>query len=127
MFFSTLPLFVLYCVLSLDYGVYLLWLFKPWFERGLLYIYSSQVFGQEVFVQQALRAWLAQIKPSWFASLSWLRFSLRRVFYLPASQLEGLSGDKRTARLRILHQTSDDNNYWWLLIFLHWEFFITIS
>jgi hypothetical protein len=127
MFFSTLPLFILCCVLSPDYGVYLLWLFKPWFERGLLYIYSRQVFGQRVSVQQALRAWPAQIKPSWFASLSWLRFSPSRAFDLPVAQLEGLSGDKRTARLRVLHQTSDDNNYWWLLICLHWELFITIG
>lgn len=122
---STLPFFIVCTLLSPEYGVYFLWLLKPWFEKGLLYIYSRQVFGQQVSAVEALKAWPSQIKVYWLASITWQRFSPSRGFDLPVAQLEGLKGEKRAVRLRLLHQTSDDNSYWWLLICLHWELFIT--
>ncbi|MEP2653633.1 MAG: hypothetical protein ABJH06_16775 [Paraglaciecola sp.] len=124
---STLPIFIVCTLLSPEYGVYLLWLLKPWFERGLLYIHSRQVFGQHVSVFEALKAWPSQMKIYWLASITWQRFSPSRGFDLPVAQLEGLKAEKRKARLRLLHQTTDDNSYWWLLICLHWELFITFG
>ncbi|WP_289029632.1 hypothetical protein [uncultured Paraglaciecola sp.] len=124
---STLPIFIVCTLLSPEYGVYFLWLLKPWFERGLLYIHSRQVFGQQVSVVDALKAWPSQIKVYWLASITWQRLSPSRGFDLPVAQLEGLKGEKRKARLRLLHQTTDDNSYWWLLICLHWELFITFG
>ncbi|MFT4937868.1 MAG: hypothetical protein ACI88A_000890 [Paraglaciecola sp.] len=124
---SSLPFFILVNLISMEYGMLLLWLFKPWFERGLLFILSRQVFGEQVSVVQALKVWPQQIKPLWFSSITWRRLSTTRAFDLPVAQLEGLSGSKRVSRLKILHQTSDDNSSWWLIICVHWELFIVLG
>ena len=127
MFLATLPFFIILNFLSLEYGMLVLWLFKPWFERGLLYIYSRQVFGQPVSIKETFSAWPSQIRPLWLASVTWLRLSPSRAFDLPVSQLEGLSGERRASRLRVLHQTNDDNTGWWTLICVHWEGFILLG
>lgn len=124
---STLPLFLVCNLLSYEYGMLLLWWLKPLFERGLLYIYSRQVFGQEVSITEVLKAWPAQLKLSWFASLTWRRLSTHRSFDLAVTQLEQLAGEKRRSRLRVLHQSHDDKNTWWTIICAHWEAFIILG
>lgn len=123
----TLPAFVIVNLISIDFAMLILWVFKPWFERGLLYIYSRQVFGEQVTALQALQAWWTQIKPLWFSSITWRRLSPSRAFDAPVAQLEGLTGDRRQQRLAVLHRTSDDNTTWWMMICVHWELFIVVA
>ena len=127
MLLATLPFFIVLNFISTEYGMFLLWLLKPWFERGLLYIYSREVFGQRVTISETLKAWPSQIKPLWLASITWLRLSPSRAFNLPVAQLEGLTGERRASRLRVLHQTNDNNTGWWTVICAHWEFFIILG
>ncbi len=127
MLLATLPFFIVLNFLSLEYGVFVLWLFKPWFERGLLFIFSREVFGQKVTVSETFKAWPSQIKPMWLVSITWLRLSPSRAFNLPVAQLEGLTGERRSSRLRVLHQTKDNNTAWWTIICAHWEGFIIMG
>lgn len=124
---ATAPLFVILCLLNLNYGPILIWLLKPLFERGLLYIFSREVFGQSVSAREALKAWPAQLKNLWFSSITWRRLSPTRGFDLAVIQLEGLTGQARANRLRVLHHSKDDNSAWWLIICVHWEMFLVIA
>ncbi len=124
---ATAPLFLLACFISPEFGPLLIWLCKPLFERGLLYIYSRRVFGEEVSAKQALINWPKQLKKMWFSSITWRRLSPSRGFDLAVVQLEGLTGEARSKRLTVLHKTTDDNSGWWLFICLHWEVFFLIG
>lgn len=120
----TLPVFLIANLVSLEYGMILLWLTKPLYERGLLYIFSRRVFGEMTTAKEALKAWPSQLKNMWLSSISWRRFGPSRGFNLAVTQLEGLTGGARSKRLQVLHRTEDDNAAWWTIICLHWEMFI---
>lgn len=126
-FVTTFPLFLLACLISPEYGLILIWLCKPLFERGLLYIFSRKVFGEEVTVKQAVSQWPRQLKNMWFSSITWKRLSPSRGFDLAVAQLEGLTGYSRSRRLLVLHKSTDNNSGWWLFICLHWEMFFLIG
>ncbi len=78
------------------------WWLKPLYDRLPLFILSRALFGERPTLKQALRAWPSQMKAQWFANLTWRRFSPWRSFHLPVTQLEGLNGKSRTARLNVL-------------------------
>lgn len=123
----TFPVFVLCQLVSVEFGIFILWWCKPLFERGLLYIFSRQVFGQQISASNAIKAWPSQLKLNWFQSITWRRFSPSRGFDLAVTQLEQLTGEKRASRLAVLHRTADNNNAWWLIICVHWELFILMG
>lgn len=126
-FMTTFPLFLIACLISPEFGPILIWLCKPLFERGLLYIFSRKVFGEEVTVKQAIFNWPRQLKKMWFSSITYRRFSPSRGFDLAVVQLEGLTGVPRSRRLSVLHKTTDNNSGWWLIICVHWEMFFLIG
>lgn len=123
-FMITAPLFIILHFLTVEYAMLIMWLFKPWYERGLLHIYSRQVFGEKVTASETLKAFPRLLKPMWLSSVTWRRLAPSRAFDLAVLQLEGLTGEKRKNRLQILHRTSDDNTAWWLIICAHWELFV---
>lgn len=120
----TLPVFVLLTVLLWDspsLAVLIFWWLKPAFERLPLYILSTALFAEPPTLKQALRQWPRLLKPQLFASLTWRRFSLTRSFVMPVIQLEGLSGDERQARLRVLLQRDAGAARWLTVIGAHLE------
>ncbi|WP_395339477.1 hypothetical protein PN836_014645 [Ningiella sp. W23] len=123
----SLPVFGLAFWFSPSIAILIFWLLKPWFERGLLFILSREVFNQRVSILQVLRAWPSQIKARWFASISYARLAPSRSFDAPVAQLEKLTGEKRSKRLSVLHQSKDDNSGWWTICCVHWELFLLIS
>jgi len=82
----------------------LFWWLKPLFERLPLHIFSRALFGQTPTLYEALRALPRLLWPQLLASLLWRRFSPWRSFTQPVSQLEGLKGKSRRARLNVLSQ-----------------------
>jgi len=123
----TLPIFILLVLFDIQWGLLLFWLFKPWYERGLLYILSRTVFGAKVSIKQALLALPSQIKPLWFSSVTYRRLAPSRSFDMAVAQLENLSGERRTNRLKVLHKSRDDNTSWWTICCVHWESFLAIA
>lgn len=115
------PFFIFSCFLSLEWGLLIFWLFKPWYERGLLFILSRAVFSNFINLKTALLAWPEQIKPLWFASITYRRLAPSRSFDMAVTQLERLSGKKRANRLNVLHRSKDDNTGWWTVLCVHWE------
>ena len=123
----TLPIFALLIFMSIEWGLILFWLLKPWYERGLLYILSRTVFGGKVSVKQTLLALPSQIKPLWFSSVTYRRLAPSRSFDMAVTQLEKLSGERRSKRLRVLHKSADNNTTWWTLCCVHWESFLALA
>ena len=85
------------------YGLFLLWWLKPLYDRALLHVLSRAVFGETVNGRGVLSAipnllWRSGL----FRALTWGRFSPRRSFKLPIWQLEGVTGQARRLRLRVL-------------------------
>ena len=120
----TLPVYALLMVLLWEWPslvVILFWWLKPAFDRLPLYILSKALFGETPTLKQALRQWLALLKPQLLASLTWRRLSLSRSFLMPVVQLEGLAGEAREQRLRVLLQRNGGAAQWLTIIGVHLE------
>jgi hypothetical protein len=88
---------------SYMYGMHLLWWLKPLYDRVLLHVLSRAVFGETVGWRGVLRAMPGLLRHSGlFRALTWGRFSPKRSFKLPMWQLEGVTGQARSRRLRSL-------------------------
>ena len=120
----TLPVFALLSLLLWDspsLAMFLFWWLKPAFDRLPLYILSKALFGETPTLKQALRQWPALLKPQLLASLTWRRLSLSRSFLMPVVQLEGLDGEAREQRLRVLLQRNRGAAQWLTVIGVHLE------
>ncbi|WP_347901685.1 DUF4129 domain-containing protein [Pseudomonas purpurea] len=120
----TLPVFGLLSLLLWDspsLALLIFWWLKPAFERLPLYILSTALFDETPSLKQALRQWPRLLKPQLLASLTWRRFSLSRSFVMPVMQLEGLGGQARQQRLRVLQQHNTSAARWLTVIGVHLE------
>lgn len=120
----TLPVFALLSLLLWDspnIALLLFWWLKPAFDRLPLYILSQALFGDTPTLKQALCQWPRLLKPQLLASLTWRRLSLSRSFIMPVMQLEGLSGQARQQRLRVLQQRNNGASIWLTVIGVHLE------
>ncbi|MFC3606314.1 DUF4129 domain-containing protein [Stutzerimonas tarimensis] len=120
----TVPLFLLLSLLCWRHpglALVLFWWLKPLYERLPLYILSRALFGATPSTQQALRAFPAQLRHQWLASLTWRRLSPTRSFDLPVVQLEGLSGEARRQRLGLLGQRDSGTASWLTVVGFHLE------
>jgi len=120
----TLPVYALLTLLLWDSPslvVFLFWWLKPAFERLPLYILSKALFGETPTLKQALRQWPALLRPQLLASLTWRRLSLSRSFLMPVVQLEGLAGEERQQRLRVLLQRNGGAAQWLTILGVHLE------
>ncbi|MCL6703534.1 DUF4129 domain-containing protein [Pseudomonas sp. T1.Ur] len=120
----TLPVYALLSLLLWDSPslvVFVFWWLKPAFDRLPLYIVSKALFGESPTLKQALRQWPALLKPQLLASLTWRRLSLSRSFLMPVVQLEGLAGEAREQRLRVLLQRNGGAAQWLTIIGVHLE------
>lgn len=123
----SLPVLVIGLLIDENYGVLLFWLFKPLYERGLLFVLSREVFSARVTTLQALKAFPSLLRKMWFSTITWRRLSVSRSFNLPVVLLEGLTGEKRKNRLRVLHNSTDNNTGWWTTICFLWEFMLLFA
>jgi hypothetical protein len=86
-------------------GWVVIWWFKPYYDRVVLWVLSRAVFGGDASLK-ALRAAVPGLlrRTQLFRDLSYRRFNLQRSFDLPVAQLEGQQGSARRERLRHLHK-----------------------
>jgi len=93
---------VLYFLIG-HFGVtlFVLWWLKPLFDRPVLHVLGSAVFGNVPTVWATLRA--LPRTPGLIASLTLYRFDFARSFNLPVWHLENLRGGAARARARVLH------------------------
>lgn len=82
----------------------LLWWLKPVFDRFVLHVLSRAVFGAVPGVSETVRAWRDILRDGAWADLTYRRFTMRRSFRLPISQLEGPSSKSVSERAAVLGQ-----------------------
>jgi hypothetical protein len=81
-----------------------LWWLKPWLGRGVVFVLSRKVFGQEAGVLDFLVRWREVHRRGVPASLLWRRFSPFRSVTLPVFMLEGLGGRPYRQRCALFHR-----------------------
>ncbi|MEH6484203.1 MULTISPECIES: DUF4129 domain-containing protein [Pseudomonas] len=120
----TVPVFAVLCLLFWDspgWAVLIFWWLKPVYERLPLHIISRSVFGETLTLKAALREYPRLIRPQLLASLTWRRLSMRRSFYMPVQQLEGLAGRARNDRIAVLGLRDARPATWLTLVGVHIE------
>ncbi len=104
----------------------LIWWFKPLYEQAPLYILSRALFAEKTPMTEVLKNFRTITAKQWFANLTWRRFTPRRSFNAPVSQLEGLSGRERRERIAVLHGSRPSGG-WLTFIAVHLELVIYFS
>ncbi len=99
------PVFVLVVLLAAASGKIAAWLpplvlfwFKPWLDRTLLFVMSRAVFGQSTQLSTLWQHRSAVLWGQWFSTLLWRRFSPWRAYTQPIYQLEGQRGKANRRR-----------------------------
>ena len=105
----------------------LVWWLKPLWDCGPLYVASRALFGETVTLGQVLRQLPSLYRKDWLPALTVRRFSLTRSFDLSLTQLEGLSGAARSARLMVLHRKHSGTATWLSVVAIHIESFILFA
>lgn len=129
-FAVTLPVFLLLQLFLWEYGAlsaFIIWWFKPLWERVILHYISRRLFGEEANWKQQLRNFWRIVPAQWWQSVTFRRFSFTRSFDLPVVQLEGLSGEARRRRLDVLHRSDTNGAVWLTIVLLHFEMIFTIG
>lgn len=99
----------------------IIWWLKPALERPLLLILSRAVFGEELSTRAVLRQTPGILRRQILASLLWRRLSISRSMDLPVTQLEGLNGAQRSARLQLLQRADAGPAKWLTILGCHIE------
>lgn len=111
-----LPLHLLFCLLAWvapGTALLLAWLSLPLAERVVLFVLSRRLFGARPRLGEVARGLWQHGRAGLLADLSLRRLSPSRVFVLPVTMLEGLSGPRARQRRRDL-QRSQDLGLWGL-------------
>ncbi len=100
--------FIIYGVLHNHpfWSLFVIWWLKPVFDRIPLYIVSHSVFGDIPSVSDMRKILPSLLRPHLIKLLLWYRLDPVRSFNLPVWQLEGLKGNVRVKRARVLQKGS---------------------
>lgn len=123
-----LPLAILISLLfNPNIALLVVWWLKPLFEKPLLHYASRAIFSESVDWRQSLRSMFQGGWQRLLLNLTFLRFSWRRAYLAPVSQLEGLTGKRYQQRVASLTRLYDDRQGYWLLFCVHLELLIVLA
>lgn len=124
-----LPTYLLVSLIPINpnYLLILFWLFKPFYEKPMMYYLSRVLFGEFPSLTDIRRSLWSIIKPNFLKEISLWRISLSRSAKMPVSLLEGLTGQERNQRLAVLSQGQQGSTQWMTIVFLHVEMFLYAS
>lgn len=112
----------------LPFAGFIVWWFKPLFDRLLLYILSRQLFNETTSLEQAFSALPQLVRHTGlFSALTYRRFSWSRSYVLPMWQLEGLRGKPLKERKELMYLQGHSNALWLTLGCIHLEFIVVLS
>jgi hypothetical protein len=104
------------------WGFFAFWFFLPIFERLIIFDLSRIIFGERPSFKRSVREFPKELKKGFFSLHFMWRFSFSRSFMMPIWQLEGLKGQQRKKRLRVLSGSSTISNCAWNgFMYLHIE------
>jgi len=92
-------------------SLFIIWLFKPIYDRFYLHYFSRRIFGQKITVKQVLKQAPKFLFKRSFPLLSWLRFSPSRSMILPIRDLEDLKGKDYSQRKTVIKRVGGGNAF----------------
>lgn len=96
------------------WGITIAWWLRPMLERAPMYILSRKVFGEQVSVIDALRAWPRQLGGGWLGVYTLGRpFQPGRSLYQAIFQLEGARGAEARKRRAVIGRQGTANAASW--------------
>lgn len=105
----------------------LVWWFKPFFERPILYRQSRELFSQSTSIIETLKDVRYWLFPGLLAAISYRRFSPSRSFLAPVLLLEGLKGSAYAERRAVLSRQFSNEATWLTVVLVHFEGFFEFS
>jgi hypothetical protein len=126
----TLPIFILLNLLFFEYmwaAILIFWWLKPMYDRLVLHVLSHSLFGETPSWRETLRAFPGTLRHGLFLQLTLLRIDPSRSFRLPVLQLEGLKGNERGERMRVLQARGNTNSVWLTITCMHLEYAINFA
>jgi hypothetical protein len=91
----------------------MLWWLKPLFDRVVLEVLSTELFGGEVRLARVFKRLPAMLWHSGIVgALTWRRLDFARSLHLPVYQLERLSGKESRQRIRLLDRETRGAAVW---------------
>lgn len=105
----------------------LLWWLKPVFDRAPLFVLSRAVFGATPSVRETLRmqrSWGWRSMVGW---LTWRRLHPSRALLLSVDLLEGLTGSRRSERVRVLQRAASGTSMMTTLLGVHMELVLWLA
>jgi hypothetical protein len=129
-FLATLPFVALGVLLFPDsptLALVLLWWFKPWYDRALLFVYARAVFGEPGSARALLAAMPGFLNAGLLAHLTLWRLDPQRSFRLPVMQLEGLRGQARSRRFAVLSRRGGGHAMMLWLVCANLEMLLQVS
>lgn len=128
-----IPSTLLYMPLALFFhdqlwvAIWVVWWFKPLFDRGPIYIASRALFDVRTPTFEWLKALPGLYKIDCLPWLTWRRFSVSRSYDLPVTVLEKLRGKARQSRLACLHHAHANAASWLTMVCIHLEWFLALG
>lgn len=131
-FAMTLPLLVLTLLLIYftpfwGWAVFIYWWLEPLVDGPILHVLSRRLFGEETSVAAAMKQAPRLAMRNWIFWLSPYRFHFSRSVAMPVTQLEGLTGEPRRTRTRILNQVASNHGIGLTIAYQHLALAISIG
>jgi hypothetical protein len=105
----------------------LMWWLKPVFDRAPLFVLSRAVFGAVPGVRETLRVQRGWGWRSMIGWLTWRRLHPSRSLLMPVDLLEGLTGSRRSERVRVLQRAASGTSMMTTLLGVHMEFVLWLA
>jgi len=127
------PMIVLAVVCALvipdspNLALFIVWWFKPLYERVPLSFLSTSIFGEVPTVREAFARWRSCVLPGLLPALTYLRLSPTRSFKAPILVLEGLSGEAKKKRFQVLNESQNSEGSWLTILCVHIEAFLNLG
>lgn len=103
----------------------LIWWLKPLYERIVLFVLSRAVFGTQVGLRDI--QWRTIFGNGLIWALTFRRIDFSRSFRLPVYLLEGLTGKRRRARMKVLKKNTHGHAVLLTVVCVHVEQALSLS
>ena len=105
----------------------IIWWLKPILDKFPLFVLSRLIFNEQISLNSLFKKTLTISRSDILPWLTYRRLSPSRSMDMPVTVLEGLTSEKRSARLQILHRSNANSAFWLTIILFHIETFVLIA
>ena len=106
---------------------FVIWWFKPLFERPILFLLSKEIFNEKCGYLKTLGSFKDWLFPGWLYAFTFARLTPVRGMRAPILLLERTNVSAYRARASVLSQGYSNTAGWHNVVLYHFEFFLYFS